>query len=259
MAAPVPHEELPILEQVINIRNRLTALKKNRSEYIKAADVNALYQAVVKQVTKLNSVRDDNTTYNNRLDTTLADVFSLLSLFYLTIGKTKDIPATYCQIASMKQILHHMNESAVYNESDLAPFRKRLGDLNQILQNGATSGKHPKSLVKLLERQLAECDSVLTQLENSLAVLDAELVPIHQRLVKIRRQLATLAAKEGSHKAELKPLQEELRKIDSLSTLSTPEANKLHTVKKCLEEVLKYGGPLNARDLYPVRQAPPFD
>lgn len=54
------------------------------------------------QVTKLNDVRDDNATYNNRLDTTLADVFSLLSLFYLTIGKTRDTPATYCQIASMR-------------------------------------------------------------------------------------------------------------------------------------------------------------
>ncbi len=53
-------------------------------------------------MTKLNDVRDKNTTYNNRLDTTLADVFSLLSLFYLTIGKTKDMPATYCQIASMR-------------------------------------------------------------------------------------------------------------------------------------------------------------
>lgn len=53
-------------------------------------------------VNKLNDVRDDTTTYNNRLDTTLADVFSLLSLFYLTIGKTKDTLGTYCQIASMK-------------------------------------------------------------------------------------------------------------------------------------------------------------
>jgi hypothetical protein len=53
-------------------------------------------------VTRLNDVRDDNTAYDNRLDTTLADVFSLLSLFYLTIGKTKECPATYSQIASMR-------------------------------------------------------------------------------------------------------------------------------------------------------------
>lgn len=215
MSAPVPQEELPILEGLINIRNRLTALKKNRVEYIKASDVNSLYRDVVKQVTKLNDARDTSTTYNNRLDTTLADVFNLLSLFYLTIGKTRDTPATYCQIASMRQILNHMNESAVYNESDLAPFHRRLQELRGIVQHDSESGKHPKALTTLLERQLNECDMVVKQLQESLAVLDSELVPLHQKLVAIRRQLVALAAKEGPHKAELKPLQEELRKIDS--------------------------------------------
>jgi Protein of unknown function (DUF2408) len=61
-------------------------------------------------------------------------------------------------------------------------------------------------------------DAIVRSLQQSLAVLSVELVPIHERLVNIRRQLVALAAKEGSHKAELKPLQEELRKIDSLST-----------------------------------------
>ncbi len=53
-------------------------------------------------VTHLNEVRDDHTTYNNRLDTTLADIFNLLSLFFLTIGKTRECPATYSQLASMR-------------------------------------------------------------------------------------------------------------------------------------------------------------
>ena len=47
-----------------------------------------------------------------------------------------------------------MNESAVYNESDLAPFCRRLNDLRQIVQQDS---KHPKALTKLLERQLNEC------------------------------------------------------------------------------------------------------
>lgn len=34
-----------------------------------------------------------------------------------------------------------------------------------------------------------------------------------------------------------------------------PIANKLSTVKKCLNEVLKYGGPFSARDLYPYQLA----
>jgi hypothetical protein len=36
------------------------------------------------------------------VDTIIADVFSLLSLFFLTIGKSRESPATYCQIASMR-------------------------------------------------------------------------------------------------------------------------------------------------------------
>ncbi|KAJ8590128.1 hypothetical protein M405DRAFT_816776 [Rhizopogon salebrosus TDB-379] len=215
MSAPVAQEELPILEAVINIRNRLTALKRDRAEFLKPSDVNALYQAVVKQVTKLNDVRDDNTTYNNRVDTTLADVFSLLSLCYLTLGRTKECPAVYSQLASMRQILSHMEESGVYNEPDLAPFHRRLSELRSIVQHDAESGKHPEAMTKLLERQFNECDTIVRSLQDSLSVLSAELIPIHERLVTVRRQLVALAAKEGSHKAEIKPLAEELRKIDS--------------------------------------------
>lgn len=55
-------------------------------------------------------------------------------------------------------------------------------------------------------------------MKDSLSELSPELVPIHERLVTIRRQLVALAAKDTFSKSEFKPLQEELRKIDSLST-----------------------------------------
>lgn len=55
-----------------------------------------------------------------------------------------------------------MNESAVYNESDLAPFLRRLAELRQILQQDTTHGKHGGALTKLLERQLNECGLCLT-------------------------------------------------------------------------------------------------
>ncbi|SRR6266404_2320136 len=132
-----------------------------------------------------------------------------------------------------------MDESAVYNESDLAPFRRRLNDLHTIINGDSDSGKHPNPMTKLLERQLSDCgssdclmsyghllttlsifvESVLRRLQENLAVLSPELVPLHERLVTIRRKLVTLAAKGDSCKAELKPLQEELRKIDSLSIM----------------------------------------
>ncbi|KAH8798713.1 hypothetical protein DL96DRAFT_1638469 [Flagelloscypha sp. PMI_526] len=213
--AAVPPEELPVLEGVISIRNRLYALKKDRGEFIKASDVNSLYKDVVKQVTKLNDVRDDETLYNNRVDTTLADVFSLLSLFYLTIGRTKEAPATYSQIASMRQILSHMNESNQYNESDLVPFTKRLAALRNIVQLDSQQGKNPNAVTRLLLRQINDCEITVKSMQESLSVFSPELAPIHERLVQIRRQLVALASKEGSHKTELKPFQEELRKIDS--------------------------------------------
>ena len=60
-------------------------------------------------------------------------------------------------------------------------------------------------------------DVILRSLQDSLAVISEELTPIYEKLVTSRRQLVALAAEE-SHKAELKPIQEELRKIDSSRT-----------------------------------------
>jgi hypothetical protein len=108
----------------------LTALKKDSSLYIKPQDVQQLYQAVIKQVTRLNAVRDEKAAQNaesgtttrparpgteaggepdatslistNRVDTTLNDVFTLLSLFFLTIGKNRETPATFSQLGCMK-------------------------------------------------------------------------------------------------------------------------------------------------------------
>jgi len=56
---------------------------------------------------------------------------------------------------------------------------------------------------------------VLADLFKSLSVLSVELVPIHQRLVQIRKHLSSLAAMEKPVKSEVKALMEELRKIDA--------------------------------------------
>ncbi|MCO5555841.1 hypothetical protein L7F22_009386 [Adiantum nelumboides] len=241
----IPIEEQPILESLINIRNRLTALKKDSSTYVKPQDVQQLYQAVIKQVSRLNTVRDESTandtgdskrpsrtgegsnveadhtvmTEINRVDTTLNDVFSLLSLFFLTIGKSRETPATFCQLASMKQLLGHLAESGIYTEQDLQPFSHRLSELRAIIKRDAEQGKHPVQLTKLMMKKIEGCEKVLRTLEGTLSVLSVELVPIHQRLISIRRQLIAAAAKpkltRHEMKHEIKALQEELRKIDS--------------------------------------------
>ena len=87
-------------------------------------------------MTRLNDVRDDASVYNNRLDTLLADVFNLLSLFFLTIGKTKEAPATYSQLASMRVSIAPC-EQALYifvqnraTGTALFPFRGLLSKLH---------------------------------------------------------------------------------------------------------------------------------
>lgn len=208
-------DEILILEKVINIRNRLTALKQ-KPEFVKTQDVLNIYQQMVKQVSLLIEVRDEDnfSQPSNRLDKTMSDVFSLLSLFFLRIGKTRECPATYCQIASIRQLLDHMNESSSFTESDLKPFRARLNELREIVQHDRTSSLHPEAMTMLLERKLNACDAVLTHLHDSLSVLSEDLIPIHQRLVALRRQLVALAAKPKPSKTDLKPMLEELRKID---------------------------------------------
>ncbi|KAJ7233343.1 hypothetical protein C8J57DRAFT_1009082, partial [Mycena rebaudengoi] len=132
--------------------------------------------------------------------TSLVDMFNLLSLFYLTIS-TCNVPATYSQIVSMPQILCHMDESMVYNQVDLVPFRQCLVELHQIVQHKA-QGKHMNALMKLLECQLNQCDTTLQMPSDLLTMLSIKLFPIHECLVTICRQL--VAAREGLDKAELR-------------------------------------------------------
>lgn len=57
----------------------------------------------------------------------------------------------------MQQILDHMNESGIYNENDLDQFHKRIAALRQIIENDEEVKRHPKAMIRLLERQLKEC------------------------------------------------------------------------------------------------------
>lgn len=93
---------------------------------------------VLISVTRLNAIRDEHSESSlannpsssssstsgpappepNRVDTIIADVFGLLSLFFLTIGKSRETPATYSQIASMRvNSSHHLSP---YAQTDLS-------------------------------------------------------------------------------------------------------------------------------------------
>lgn len=81
----------------------------------------------------------------------------LLSLFYLVLGKSRESPATFCMLVTMKRLLTHrkqqphtqnlapaltqlqpypVTESGIYTEPDLLPFQARLAELKVIIEDG---------------------------------------------------------------------------------------------------------------------------
>jgi hypothetical protein len=126
-----------------------------------------------------------------------------------------------------------MNESGAYTEAFLVPYRERLESLKQILRQDSAEGKHPEPIVRLMMRKLEGvgeyprrtfplsrqgtnpcAERQLNELFSSLSVISVELVPIHKKLVGLRKQLALMSAEPKPNKQEYKAIMEDLRKID---------------------------------------------
>ena len=105
---------------------------------------------------------------NTRVDTMLVDVFYLLSLFFITVGRSRECPALFSQIGCMKQLLDHMDEGAVYTEADLKPFVARIQELREIVKRDEHENKHPPQMTKLMTRKLEACQQVVNRLQLSL-------------------------------------------------------------------------------------------
>lgn len=58
--APLDPKEQPILDRVLQIRDKLSLLKQDKSTYIKSYDVLSLYDQVIEQVQLLNVIREEH-------------------------------------------------------------------------------------------------------------------------------------------------------------------------------------------------------
>ncbi|CAJ0826262.1 22031_t:CDS:2 [Entrophospora sp. SA101] len=164
MSSRVPNEELPILEALICIRNRLHALKKDRANYIRASAVIEIYEEVTEQVRKLNEIRE------------------------LTIQEPKS--------------------------------NNRVNDVLD--------------------------DETLKMLRESESNISDELLPVHQRLVEIKRLLGDLGL-SGSQSNDIRLIQDELREIDSKridgkfmasdDSIPTGQAQVISLLEECYEHV----------------------
>lgn len=58
--APLDPKEQPILDSLLQIRDKLSLLKQDKSTYIKSHDVVSLYEQVIEQVHLLNNLRREH-------------------------------------------------------------------------------------------------------------------------------------------------------------------------------------------------------
>ncbi|KAF9112226.1 hypothetical protein BGX27_003781 [Mortierella sp. AM989] len=215
----IPIEEQPILEALVSIKHRLTAIKKDRSRFIKTSDITGLYDELSLQIQKLEEVRgaDSSTiwSYRNNVNSVLDDVFVILSLCFMAVGKTKESPATYVQLLTIKQCLLGLQESGIYAAEDLKQYQDRLKELEAFISADETKASVPDIQTRILRRKLEFNNNLLKELLDISKSISPELAPTYRRLVLLKTELDTLASKSSWDSTDVRHIQEELREIEA--------------------------------------------
>ncbi|KAA8571604.1 hypothetical protein MFRU_016g01060 [Monilinia fructicola] len=210
---PLDPREQPILDSLTSLRDELTLLKQDRTSYIKAADVLTLYDKVVDQVTLLTEIRADKPDEQNRVDRMLDGCFQLLSLFFMTIGKTNEAPAAYSLTSTIKRLLDHLTEVDLYCEKDLAHISQTLERLGGIVKNAKPS--YSPRLLTLLGNKIEICQRSLRNLSTRLERISGEISPIHEKVISILRSISLANTRSKFSATEVTKLQTQLKEIDA--------------------------------------------
>ncbi|QSZ31709.1 hypothetical protein DSL72_001276 [Monilinia vaccinii-corymbosi] len=210
---PLDPREQPILDSLTLLRDELTLLKQDRTTYIKGADVLALYDKVVDQVTLLTEIRSDKPDEHNRVDRMLDGCFQLLSLFFMTIGKINEAPAAYSLTSTIKRLLDHLTEVDLYCEKDLAHVSQTLERLGGIVKNANPS--YSPRLLTLLGKRIEICQRSLKNLSKRLERISGELAPVYEKIISIMRSISLANTRSKFSITEVTRLQTQLKEIDA--------------------------------------------
>ncbi|KAL9031007.1 MAG: hypothetical protein Q9196_000908 [Gyalolechia fulgens] len=251
--APLDPKEQPILDRILNIRDQLSLLRRDKSTYIKSHDVLRLYDQVIEQVRLLNIIRDehDKPLEQSRVDTVLDDCFQLISLCFLTVGRNNEAPAVYSMASTIKRLLDHLREAAFYSPKDLESISQAIDSMQDTLKRGTES--YAPQLLKLLGYRLDTCRNLLSNLQSSLADLSPELTPVYERLVSILRSISAANTRQKFPIGEVQGFQHQLREIQAtmvdgkfLAENSTTPAGQ-HVATELLNRCLEWSELVLAR------------
>jgi len=131
------------------------------------------------------------------VDKVLESCFQLLSLFFMTIGRTNEAPAAYAMTSTIKRLLDHLTESGLFSGKDLDSMSSTLATLDSVLKNA--DSKHSPYLVELLAKREERCMVSLETLRKQLEQLAEPLREVYEKLISILRSmsLANTKAKVG--------------------------------------------------------------
>jgi hypothetical protein len=136
------------------------------------------------------------------VDKVLESCFQLLSLFFMTIGRTSEAPAAYALTSTIKRILDHLAEAGLFSAKDLDSMSQTLNKLYSIMKNA--DAKHSPYLIELLTKRVDRCKVTLQRLQKTLDTLEEPLPAIHEKLISILRSMALANTKA---KVGYEPLQ----------------------------------------------------
>ena len=122
------------------------------------------------------------------VDRVLDTCFQLISLFFMTIGKTNEAPAAYALTSTIKRLLDHLTEVDLYSVKDLDHIAHTLNRLRSMVKKA--DSPYPEKLVTLLSSRLDVCQGLLENLENRLGRLGDGMPEIHEKLISILRSMA---------------------------------------------------------------------
>jgi hypothetical protein len=122
------------------------------------------------------------------VDKVLESCLQLLSLFYMTIGRTSEAPAAYALTSTIKRLLDHLTEANLFSAKDLDSMAKTLENLSVIVRD--STGAHSADLLELLAKRIELCKTMLAKLQGQLSRLGGSLPAVHEKLISILRSLA---------------------------------------------------------------------
>ncbi|KAI7854656.1 hypothetical protein BDC45DRAFT_507812 [Circinella umbellata] len=213
---PIPPEELPVLENLITVRHKLSALKKDRESSPRSEEILPLYHDTEKQVETLASLRSGDIwdpEARNRLNDVLDDVMSLLSLFFMSLGRNRESPAVYVHLVTVERYLKQLTQMGIYTDTILVEIEERVADVESIINGG--NAEVASSFLDLLKKKLSRSKHELNELLGAIRDISPELKPLHNELVAIRRELGGIASRpSGFTSNDIIPFQGKIRQID---------------------------------------------